>query len=134
MAPFVVNATVQGVIAQRLVRVLCTECRQPAEVAAHSLPAEAAKFLSARKDATFYAPKGCPACHQTGYRGRTAIHEILIPDAAVRKAVSDNADEAAIRRAALAAGMRPLLICGLEKAVRGITSVEEVLRVVPQRP
>ena len=132
VAPFVVNASVAGVISQRLVRMLCRECREPIEVPAHSLPPEAAEFLAARKDATFFAPKGCDACLHTGYRGRTAIHEVLIPDDGVRKAVSDNADEAAIRQAALAAGMRTLLVAGLEKAARGITSVQEVLRVAPQ--
>jgi general secretion pathway protein E len=132
--PFVVNASVTGVISPRLVRMLCSDCREPIEVPLHSLPPEAAEFLSARKDATFYGPEGCDACLHTGYRGRTAIHEILIPDDAVRKALSDAGDEASIRRAAIAAGMRPLLIAGLEKAARGITSVQEVLRVVPQRP
>ncbi len=131
VAPFVVNASVVGVIAQRLVRVLCSECKEPIEAPVDSLPPEAAEFLAKRKDATFYAPKGCGACLHTGYRGRTAIHEILVPDDAVRKAVSDGANQAAIRTAALAAGMRPQLIAGLEKAARGITSVQEVLRIVP---
>ena len=131
VAPFVVNASVVGVIAQRLVRILCPECKEPIEVPAESLPPEAADFLAAHKDATFNAPKGCDACLHTGYKGRTAIHEILLPDDGVRTAVSDDADESAIRRAALAAGMRPLLIAGLEKAARGITSVQEVLRAVP---
>ena len=135
VAPFVVNASVAGVISQRLVRVLCHECKAPVEVPIHSLPPEAAEFLATREKATFYAPNGCDACLHTGYRGRTAIHEVLIPDDAVRKAVTDNPDEAAIRRAAVAAGMRTLLVAGLEKAARGITSVQEVLRVVgPERP
>ncbi len=128
---FVVNSSVAAVIAQRLVRVLCSECKEPIEVPVDSLPPAAAEFLATRKDATFYAPKGCDACLHTGYRGRTAIHEILVPDDAVRKAVNDGANRSAIRTAALAAGMRPQLIAGLEKAARGITSVQEVLRIVP---
>jgi len=131
--PFVVNASMAGVISQRLVRVLCAECKEPIEVPAHSLPPEAAEFLEAHPEATFYGPKGCDACLHTGYRGRTSIHEILMPDDGVRKALSDTGDEAAVHRAALAAGMRPLLIAGLEKAARGVTSVQEVLRVAPQR-
>jgi type II secretory ATPase GspE/PulE/Tfp pilus assembly ATPase PilB-like protein len=84
--------------------------------------------------ATFYAATGCSACHKTGYHGRTAIHEVLIPDDRLREAVAAGASTQSIRQAAVAAGMRTMLACGVEKAARGITTVEEVLRVVPLRP
>jgi len=134
LEPFLVNATLAGVISQRLVRVLCLECKRPAPPSLHSIPPAAIEFIQKRPDAAFYAPKGCEACKGMGYRGRTAIHEILVPDDRVREAVAASADLAGLRNAALAAGMRPMLLCGLEKAARGITSLQEVCRVAPVGP
>jgi len=134
LEPFLVNATLAGVVTQRLVRVLCPECKHAAEPVLHSIPPSAVEFILKRPDTTFYAPIGCEACQGTGYRGRTAIHEVLVPHDRVREAVAASADLASIRNAALAAGMRPMLINGLEKAARGITSVQEVCRVVPHGP
>lgn len=132
--PFMVNSSLAGVIAQRLIRTLCPECKQPAEHASHSLPPEAVEFIRRSEGTTFYGPTGCKVCLGTGYRGRTAIHEILIPDERVRQAVAASADVVTIRNAAIAAGMKPMIVNGLEKAARGITSVEEVCRVVPRGP
>jgi len=137
LAPFIVNSTLAAVITQRLVRVLCPKCKEEAKPALHSVPPAAAEFIQKLGDRPFYAPireKGCDACKGTGFRGRIAIHEILIPDDRVRQAVAAGSDVAAIRNAALAAGMRPMLQCGLEKAARGITTVQEVCRVVPYGP
>ncbi len=132
--PFVINASVAGVISQRLVRVVCKECREPVEPPAHSLPPEAVEMLAGREGATFYAARGCDACNGWGYRGRTCLHEILIPDDAFRQALSDGADLPTLRETARAGGMRTLLECGIEKAAQGITTVQEVLRVVPHGP
>ncbi|MFP4058039.1 MAG: ATPase, T2SS/T4P/T4SS family [Candidatus Brocadiia bacterium] len=134
LEPFLVNATLAGVVSQRLVRVLCPECKEPAEPPLHSIPPAAADFVRSHGRSTFWAPKGCERCRGTGYRGRTAIHEILVPEDRVRRAVSGSADLATLRNAALAAGMRPMLLCGMEKAAQGITSVQEVCRVVPHGP
>ena len=131
LEPFLVNSAVAGVISQRLVRSLCPACKQPADPPLHSLPPAAVEFIQQTPDATFHAPQGCDECKGTGYRGRTAIHEILVLDDAVRQAVASGGDMAAIRNAALASGMKPMLVSGLEKAARGITSLREVLRVVP---
>jgi len=129
--PFVVNASVAGVISQRLVRVLCSECKEPAETpSAATLPREAGEFIRGREGAEFHSSVGCEACNGTGYRGRTAIHEVLLVDEGVRRAVAESGELADIRQAALAAGMRTMLECGMEKAARGITTVEEVLRVI----
>ncbi len=85
-------------------------------------------------EATFYGPKGCERCTGTGFRGRTGIFEILVPDDRVRQAVLGPPGLDALRDAALAAGMTPMLVNGLRAAARGVTSVHEVCRVVPRGP
>jgi type II secretory ATPase GspE/PulE/Tfp pilus assembly ATPase PilB-like protein len=132
--PFLINASLAGVVTQRLVRVLCGECKEQEAPPLHSVPPQAAEFIRRSPEATFFSPKGCEACNGTGYRGRTAIHEILIPDDRVREAVAGSADVAGILNAALAAGMQPMLLSGLTKAAQGITSIQEVCRVVPHGP
>jgi len=132
--PFLVNSTLAGVVTQRLVRVLCPECKEPATPDVHSIPPAAVAFIQQHPDVTFYAPKGCDACRGMGYRRRTAIHEILVPTDRVRQAVAAGGDRAAIHNAAVAAGVKPMLLSGLEKAARGITSIAEVCRVAPHGP
>jgi general secretion pathway protein E len=134
LEPFLVNSTLAGVITPRLVRVLCPECKQPTEPADHSMPPEAVAFVSALSQATFFSPKGCEHCRGTGYRGRTAVHEILIMDDGMRQLVADGSDMSALRDAACQAGMKTLTQSGLEKAAQGITSIQEVLRVAPLGP
>jgi type II secretory ATPase GspE/PulE/Tfp pilus assembly ATPase PilB-like protein len=128
LEPFLVNSALSGVVTQRLVRVLCPECRRVEAPVRH--PAVAA-FLAGRPDTVFHAAGGCEACRGTGYRGRAAIHEVLVPDDGVRRVVAAGGDAAGIRDAALRAGMRPLLRCALEKAALGVTSLSEVFRVLP---
>jgi type II secretory ATPase GspE/PulE/Tfp pilus assembly ATPase PilB-like protein len=128
---FLVNAILAGVISQRLVRTLCPECRKCAMPPRHSMPAEAIELIERMDGVTFYAAAGCSTCHRTGYRGRTAIHEVLIPDDRVREAVAAGATTELIHEAAVAAGMRTRLACGIQKAAQGITTIEEVLRVAP---
>ena len=132
LEPFLINSTLQGVITPRLVRMLCTKCRRPCgPPPEHSLPPEAARILAALPEATFYEPVGCDECHGTGHRGRTGIYEVLTMDDRIRRAVARPVDMAALSNAARAAGMKTMLADGLEKAARGITSVREVVRVVP---
>jgi general secretion pathway protein E len=127
-----INASLAGVIAQRLVRVLCDKCKQPKPVPpTHSLPPEAAEFLSKRPEARFHGPVGCEDCRGTGYRGRTGIHEILVMNDEIRQILAESANMSAMQQAASRAGAKTLLQSGLEKAVAGITSIEEVLRVAP---
>ena len=80
---------------------------------------------------TFFEAKGCPQCHGTGYHQRTGIREILVMNDAIRRAVYQGAEVAAIRQAAVESGMKTFLADGLEKAAQGLTSIEETLRVVP---
>ncbi len=129
--PFLVNASLSAVITPRLLRLLCPKCKQPGKPALGSLPPEAAELVSARKGTAFCTPKGCEHCRGTGYFGRTQIHEILVMDDRVRQTVTDGADFAALQQVACQAGMKTLMRSGLERAAEGVTSIEEVLRVVP---
>jgi len=134
LEPFLVNSSLAGVVAQRLVRKLCDECKKEATPDIALLPKDAADFVRKSEGATFYTAQGCDQCRKTGYYGRMATHEILTMDDRIRKAVLDSADVGGLRTAALAAGMKPLLVSGLQRAAAGLTSIEEVLRVVPAGP
>ena len=131
LEPFLINGAVEAVIAQRLVRKLCPECRVECEPPLYSLPPDAIEYMRLQKDATFYDAGGCDACRGSGYRGRTAIHEILVMDDHVREAVARSLEPADICKAAIESGTRTMLTNGIEKAARGITSIREVCRVVP---
>jgi type II secretory ATPase GspE/PulE/Tfp pilus assembly ATPase PilB-like protein len=128
LEPFQINASLAGVTSQRLVRKLCPRCRVETEVSEGAMPKEAVEFIRARGGARVYAPRGCDDCRD-GYRGRTAIYEILVPDDEFRRIVTASPDAAGLRGAAVASGMKTIFESGLEKAVEGVTSVEEVCRV-----
>ena len=134
LEPYLLSGALAGVISLRLVRVLCPQCKEPAEPALHSLPPEAARLIESLADAAFCRPKGCDACLGMGYRGRTGIYEILVPGDGLRQTIAAGADLDALGNAALAAGMRPLLFDGIAAAARGVTSVQEVLRAAPHGP
>jgi type II secretory ATPase GspE/PulE/Tfp pilus assembly ATPase PilB-like protein len=126
LEPFLVGAALEGVIAQRLVRCLCPDCRRPAGAAPSAgLPAAARRQLTG---ACLYEPVGCPSCHGTGFRGRTAIHEVLRMSDRIRESLTT---PGSLREVALAAGMQPMLQDGLQRVADGVTSLSEVLRVVP---
>jgi general secretion pathway protein E len=121
---YLIVSTVNAILAQRLVRTLCTACREPYEV---SVALAGRLGLSLDAPENFFRACGCPACGGTGFRGRTTILEILPMTDAVRRLVLDHAAAADIRRAAISAGMRTMLAHGLEKARAGVTTIEEVL-------
>jgi len=134
LPPFLVNSSLAAVISLRLVRVLCPDCKEPAAPPKHSMPPEAAEIIAAVESPQFYGPKGCDKCRGTGYSGRTIIHEILIMDDRIRQVVAASGGVPALRDRAIQSGMKTLMRTGLEKAARGITTVEEILRVVPHGP
>lgn len=113
------------VLAQRLVRVLCPDCRQPYAADGGELESIGLRF---EPGATIYAPQGCEACHGTGFRGRTGIFEILVLDDEFRRGFSDGLDETALTALAVERGFRNYRYDGAEKVLMGITTVEEVLR------
>ncbi|MCL4112963.1 UNVERIFIED_CONTAM: hypothetical protein GTU68_026256 [Idotea baltica] len=107
--PFLVSSTIEGVMAQRLVRTLCKECREETN--------------------PVYRAKGCRSCRGTGYSGRLGIYELLVTNEEIRRLASERKSSNEIKRAAVAAGMVTLREDGWKKVVRGLTSIEEVQRV-----
>lgn len=125
---WVVADAVTGVLNCRLVRMLCKTCRKQLDEPAPGL--EHLNIAEDLKSARYYRAGGCDECRGTGYRGRTAIHELLVMNRELADLVAHGAQLEELREAALASGMKPLLVDGLDKAAQGITSVEEVKRVV----
>jgi general secretion pathway protein E len=125
--PFLISSSVMAIVAQRLVRVLCTQCRE----AYRLTPLETAELelTDMAGSQTVYKGIGCPACFQTGYLGRTAIYELLEVDDEVRQLIMKSADATTIKTAAMRRGMRTLRQDGADKVLKGITSVDEVVRV-----
>lgn len=125
--PFLLTATLEAVVAQRLVRTICPDCKtpyQPEEETLRELGPEGARMAGA----TFHYGKGCERCYHTGYRGRTGLFEILVVDEALRRAVLARESTQVLRRIAIDGGMRSLRQSGLEAIVAGRTTIEEVLR------
>ena len=125
--PDIMAGNIIGIVAQRLVRVLCKECKS-------SYPPDASERkllgISADQDITLYRSAGCDACHYQGYRGRFAIMELLNMDRDMDDLVSHRASARQIREAALAKGFRPLATDGIRRILQGVTSLAEVSRVV----
>ena len=126
---YLLTSTVIGILAQRLVRTLCENCKE-AHVALPEIVDQMglARFTS-EKEITLYKPKGCPQCAQTGYSGRISIMEMLPMSDPLRSLVMKHATATDLRSAAMREGMLSMYEDGLRKAVRGITTFEEVLRV-----
>ena len=123
--PFLLSSSLLGVLAQRLVRTLCPDCREPYAPG----PAELALFEGMATPGLLYRPMGCAACNDSGYRGRTGIYELLIVDDGMRHLIHDKAPELDLRAYALQHGMRALRQDGMRLVSSGATSLEELLRV-----
>jgi general secretion pathway protein E len=126
--PFLITSTLNAVLAQRLVRRLCPQCRTTtvlAREAIESLGLDAAAMGGMQ----FYKPHGCSACGNTGFRGRIALFELLEMDDEISRLILVRAEAREVHRAAVAAGMRTMLADGIAKAQAGLTTVEEILRV-----
>jgi general secretion pathway protein E len=126
---YLLNSTVNAVLGQRLVRRLCDKCREPYEP-----PAELASTLDLRAAGhdgplTLYRPKGCPACNNLGFAGRTMILELMIMNDAIRSLVLRRAEAREIQTEAIRSGMQTMYVHGMRKALAGITTIEEVFRV-----
>ena len=125
--PYLLASSLLGVLAQRLVRTLCPACRR--DVAATDAERALLRQLGVAESQRLHAPAGCPACRETGYRGRTGIYELLVVDDRIRRQVHERAPEHALRDAANAAGMTPLRNDGVRWLADGTTSLAELLRV-----
>jgi len=127
--PYLIASTLLAAVAQRLVRKICKNCLQeitPTPEQLSDLQIDKFGFTESPK---FFKGKGCGSCNRLGYRGRTAIHEMMTLDDAMRRLIVGKASAAEIRRVAIERGMMPLRKCGIVKAGKGITTIEELLRV-----
>ncbi|MCM8824375.1 MAG: Flp pilus assembly complex ATPase component TadA [Candidatus Omnitrophica bacterium] len=122
--PFLISSTIVGVLAQRLVRKLCEHCKEPYEVSQR-----VREELGIKKEAVIYKPKGCKLCYNSGYKGRIVLGEYLHLDTDIRRLINESSNEHIIRKEAKAKGMLTLREDGILKLEKGITSLEEVLRV-----
>ena len=129
--PYLISATVIGVLAQRLARTLCPACKQPDDGVTHEDLDNAAQPWRIKGRAQAYKAVGCLECRQTGFRGRTGLYELLVMSEPARRAVHPTLDVGALRRQALADGMHPLRLAGVTKVAEGVTTLEEVLRTTP---
>jgi general secretion pathway protein E len=133
VAPFMINATLLGVMGQRLVRTLCPVCKKPAPMEEDTGQQwdELVVPWKAKRPAQIHQPEGCLECRMTGYKGRVGIYEILLMSPELRKLVTPTTDIAPLREQAFKEGMKPLRISGALKIANGITTMEEVLKVAP---
>ncbi len=128
--PYLIVSTVIGVLAQRLVRTICPKCKVPYKVEAKAL-----KDLTAstkEKEYTVYKGKGCEHCHDTGYKGRIGLYELMILSEDIRQGIVNKASASQLGKTARAEGMQTLCEDGFEKILQGITTIEEVLRVTSE--
>lgn len=132
--PFLIASTVNIAIGQRLVRQICQECKterklSPAELESLQavIPAE---LLEKHRESAFYYGKGCKACGDSGYRGRIGIYEVLEVTDAIRQAITERKNASEIKQVAVREGMTTMVEDGFNKAFKGITTIEEVLRVI----
>ena len=129
---YLLNATILGVLAQRLVRTLCPLCKQPDERGTTELLAEAVKPWKINSgNYRPYKPVGCVDCRMTGFRGRLGIYELLTVTEAFRGQVHEGASMSALRKQAVLDGMRPLRLAGAMRAAEGLTTLEEVVAATP---
>ncbi|SFH85792.1 general secretion pathway protein E [Selenomonas ruminantium] len=129
IAPYLLAATLSGIVAQRLVRRICPHCREEYQPEPEA-PETLLLGKRYRRGETLWRGRGCAACGGTGYRGRLALHEILLIDSAVRQAILQTGSRQEIERLALQQGMQTLWQDGVVKAEQGLTTLAEVKRVL----
>lgn len=138
LPPFMINAAVQAVVYQRLVRTLCQNCKIPIKLTNTEILSWMKKGQkeALRGDFNFeneissFGPKGCKECNYSGYKGRTALFEVMLLDEEIKRLTMNRASSVAIRKVALEHGMRDIRADGMLKVMKGITSISEVLRVI----
>ena len=127
--PYLIASALRGAMSQRLVRTICSECKAPFAPDASTLAFIEKQLGTKPSGSSLFRGKGCRHCFFTGYRGRTVISELLIPDDEIRRRIVSRSTSAEIETAALKAGMKTMLQDGLEKALWGLTTLEDVLEV-----
>jgi type IV pilus assembly protein PilB len=132
VAPYYVISSLNCVVAQRLVRTLCENCKEESQATELELHSLVIPEVVRNSDGSFslYRPRGCATCSSTGYRGRCAVQEVMVVDDNIRALIADRAPSAAIKEAAIEAGMWTLREDGLRKVSAGLTSLQEIMRAV----
>jgi general secretion pathway protein E len=125
---YLLEATLIGIMAQRLVRTLCPHCKAPDGELSDEVWSALGGAWNLPKPATVYRPIGCPECRQTGFRGRTGLYELVTVTEAFSHLIQERTDLAALRQQSVADGMKPLRIAGAYKVAEGVTTAEEVLK------
>jgi general secretion pathway protein E len=131
--PYLLSATLLGIMAQRLVRILCPHCKKshPARPEEEAMWDSLVAPWKANRPTHFHRPVGCLECRMTGYMGRVGLYEILLLSPDMKVAISSESDLAKIRDLAFREGMKPLRISGAMKVAAGVTTLEEVVKVAP---
>ncbi len=131
--PYLLSATVLGVMAQRLIRTLCPQCKQSGGLRAEDEAAWTALVAPWKSSmpAQIYHPVGCLDCRMTGYKGRIGIYEIMPMSAEIKRLVAAGAELAKLREQAMREGMKPLRIAGARKVAAGLTTISEIIKVAP---
>jgi len=127
---YLLASTLNAIVSQRLVRVLCSDCRESYSPPQHVIEELALEKLTDASDIVLYRSSGCEHCNGTGYRGRHAILEVLVIDDELRDLIQSRTDARQIEAAAAERGMRTIFADGCSKALAGVTSIEEVMRVI----
>lgn len=137
--PFLVASTVNIIIAQRLVRQICSSCKTEekiplTDISKHFPQELVQKYFGSKQETMIFKGKGCKICRQTGYLGRVGLFEVLEVTKNIRKLISEKVDSDVISQAAREEGMKTMLDDGLEKVAQGMTTIEEVIRVTKVEP
>jgi general secretion pathway protein E len=130
--PYLITATLIGVVAQRLVRTLCPHCKQETSLDLLDWQALIKPWTTSPPE-NISAAEGCLECRQTGFIGRVGIYEMMPLNDDLKRKIGENFDLTKFRKAALKQGMKPLNLAGAQKVARGMTTIEEVLKVAPPR-
>jgi len=128
---YLINAVMLGVLAQRLVRTLCPNCKQPDETVTREKLAEFVKPWQISGSVRAYKPVGCVDCRMTGYMGRMGLYELLSVSEEFKALVTKEPNTIGLRRQAVVDGMRPLRLAGALRVAEGVTTIEEVLSATP---
>ena len=127
--PYLVASSVEAFIAQRLVRLICPACKVEDKTVAQEIKLQIMKEMGATSDVKIYKGEGCETCNFTGFKGRTAIYEILVVDRMIRELILKKASTDKMREKAIERGMRVLCLSGWGKVIKGLTTPAEVMRV-----
>ncbi|MCU7919753.1 MAG: GspE/PulE family protein [Candidatus Thiodiazotropha sp. (ex Epidulcina cf. delphinae)] len=129
--PYLLKATLLGVLGQRLTRTLCPHCKEKVALNEELWETMITPLRAKKRPASVYQPVGCLECRQTGFLGRVGIYEMMTISSAIKRLITSDSDINQLRRQAISEGMRPLRLSGAQKVATGLTTIEEVLKVAP---